>query len=272
MTAADRYRARIDAVQAQRTRLAAPETENGRWDRMAKQFRMDPRRELDANLAAVATLIEPLDTVLDIGGGAGRISLPLALRCREVMDIEPSPGMCAEFMESAAEAGIANARTVQSAWPATAIAGDVALVFNVTYFVREIVPFVEALMAAARRRVVIGVWSVPPPNGAAELFKVAFGEEQELAPGHAELLAVLWEMGILPDVRMLPAEFPLRQPPLATEDETVRFYLGTLQPVDESAAEARIRANFGRLFTRNEKGFLPGWRMPTREMLVTWET
>lgn len=272
MSAIDHYRARIDAVQAQRARLIAPESESGRWDRMAKQFRMDPRRELDANLSAVAGLIEPGDTVLDIGGGAGRISLPLARRCREVIDVEPSPGMCAEFAESAVEAGITNARTVQSAWPAAGLAGDVALVFNVTYFVREIVPFVEALVAAARRRVVIGVWSVPPPNNAAALLEAAFGEKQELVPGHAELVAVLWEMGILPDIRVLPADFPLRQPPLTTEDETVRFYLGTLQALDPTAAETRIRANFGRLFARNETGFLPAWRAPTREMLITWET
>ena len=271
MSAADHYQALVDAVQAQRARLVAPQTENGRWDRMAKQFRMDPRRELDANLAAVAALIQPGDSVLDIGGGAGRVSLPLARHCREVVDVEPSPGMCAEFAESAAEAGITNARTLQSAWPATGISGDVTLVFNVTYFVREIVPFVEALLAAARRRVIIGVWSVPPPNAAAELFKAAFGEEQELAPGHAELLAVLWEMGVLPDVHVLPGDFPLPQPPLATEDEAVRFYLGTLQPIDEPAAEERIRANFDRLFTRNEKGFLPAWRSHNREMLITWE-
>jgi SAM-dependent methyltransferase len=272
VSAADEYRARIAAVAAQRQRLIAPEAGGGRWDREAKRFRMDPNRELDPNLAVVASFVEEGDVLLDIGGGAGRMSLPLARRCREVVSVDPSPGMCAEFQESAAEAGITNARTVQAPWPAPGLRGDIALVFNVTYFVGEVVPFIQSLVAATRRRVVIGVWSVPPPDNAAGLFEVAFGEPQERVPGHRELLPVLWEMGILPDVRVLPSPFPLRQPVLAAEDEVVQFYLAQLQPRDAAAAVSRIRAHFGELFTRNSEGFLPTWREHSREILITWET
>jgi SAM-dependent methyltransferase len=272
MSAAENYRARIVAVDAQRERLIAPETGGGRWDREAKRFRMDPRRELDPNLAVAASFVEAGDVLLDVGGGAGRMSLPLAARCREIVNVEPSTGMCAEFRESAAEAGITNARTVQAAWPAGGLQGDVALVFNVTYFIREIVPFIESLVAATRRRVIIGAWSVPPPDNAARLFEAAFGEPQERVPGHRELLPVLWEMRILPDVHVLPSPFPLRQPVLSTEDEVVQFYLGQLQPRDLQAAESRIRARFGELFTRNNEGFLPTWREHSREMLITWKT
>jgi SAM-dependent methyltransferase len=271
MTAADNYRARIDAVQAQRDRLVAPSPGTDRWERMAKQFRMDPNRELDPNLAATAGFIEPDDVVLDIGGGAGRMSLPLALRCREVVNVEPSPAMCREFAESAAEGGITNARAVQTGWPAAGISGDVSLVFNVTYFVREIVPFVESLLAASRRRVIIGVWSVPPPNGTAGLFEAAFGEPQEPVPNHEDLVPVLWEMGILPDVRVLPGEFRRGIPPLNTEDDAVRFALDSLEPRDRSTAETRVREAFPRLFRPGDAGFVPAWRRPSREMLITWE-
>ena len=89
-----------------------------------------------------------------MGGGAGRVALPLALRCREVITVDASPGMGAEFTAAASEAGISNARFVHTNWlEAESFQGDVALTANVTYFVREIVPFIEKLARAARRPV-----------------------------------------------------------------------------------------------------------------------
>jgi ubiquinone/menaquinone biosynthesis C-methylase UbiE len=55
-------------------------------------LKADPRRPLDGNVKAIE-LIEPLDTIIDVGGGAGRMSLPLALRCRSVTNIDPSAKM-----------------------------------------------------------------------------------------------------------------------------------------------------------------------------------
>jgi hypothetical protein len=37
------------------------------------------------------------------------------------------------------------------------------------------------------------------------------GETEAIVPGHVELVNVLWEMGIEPDVRMLP-DVPVRHP------------------------------------------------------------
>ena len=70
------------------------------------RFRADPHRTLDAHLAVLASYIRPEDVLLDVGGGAGRIALPLALRCREVITVDASPGMGVEFAAAAAEAGI----------------------------------------------------------------------------------------------------------------------------------------------------------------------
>src|SRR5262245_37022129 len=166
MTAAETYAARIDAVRAQRARLhGAPPPADAWAGPIARRFRADPHRPLDANLAVLASHIRPEDVFLDVGGGAGRIALPLALPCRAVTVADASSGMGAEFTAAAAEAGISNARFVHASWlEAAGLQGDVALTSNVTYFVREIVPFVKKLAAAARRRVMITVWSVANPN------------------------------------------------------------------------------------------------------------
>src|SRR5262247_2759699 len=206
MTAAETYAARIDAVRALRARLhGAPPPDDPWAGPIAQRFRADPHRPLDANLAVLASHIRPEDVLLDVGGGAGRVALPMALRCREVITVDASPGMGAEFTAAAAEAGIANARFVHANWlEAADLQGDVALTSNVTYFVREIVPFIEKLATAARRRVMITVWSVANPNQSAPLFRLVYGEEPVPAPGYRELLPVLWDLSLLPDVHVLP--------------------------------------------------------------------
>lgn len=272
MTAADEYRGRIEAVNAQQARLAGERFEGALWDRRASTFRMDPRRALDRNLEAVASYVEPNDVLVDVGGGAGRMCLPLALRCREVINVEPSRGMGEQFLASAADAGITNARLVQAGWmEAEEVEGDVVMVFNVTYFIAEIVPFIEKLIAAARRRVIIGVWSVPPPNADAALFRLIRGEDQLPVPGHRELLAVLWELGILPDVRVLP-EPRLRGPFPRTREEAVRAWAGQYPSRERERAAAIIEANFQALFESTPEGFRPAGREDSREMLITWAT
>lgn len=272
-TAADAYAARVDAVNAQRARIHGERHTGARWERLAANFRMDPHRALDPNLEIVAAYVQPEDVLIDVGGGAGRVGLPLALRCREVVNVEPSARMGAEFEQAAAEAGITNVRLVPADWlSAEGVEGDVTLAVNVTYFIRDIVPFVEKLMAAARRRVMITVWSVPPPAQDAHLFRLLYGEDQEMAPGHRELLPVLWEMGILPDVRVLPDPFrPLQGLP-RTREQAVSFALERVEPPDPTEAAKRIEAEFDALFARRGEVFVPRWRPDTRELLITWET
>jgi len=206
MIATETYAARIDAVSAQRSRIHGPQPLEDRFGGpVAQRFRSDPHRSLDANLQVVASYVQPGDVLIDVGGGAGRVSLPLALRCRQVINVDSSPGMLAEFEACTAEAGITNARSVLADWLAAAdISGDVSLASSVTYFVHDIVPCIEKMVTASRRRVIILLWSVPSPNQSAPLFRLVYGAEQAPAPGHRELLPVLWEMGLLPDVRVLP--------------------------------------------------------------------
>lgn len=95
-TAADQYAARVDAILAQRTRLRGPQPPGDLFAGLPADHPMltsDPRRPLDPNLERIAAYIAPDDVVIDVGGGAGRISLPLALRCREVINVEPSGTM-----------------------------------------------------------------------------------------------------------------------------------------------------------------------------------
>ena len=277
MTSAEHYAARVDAHVRMRDRWRGHQPAD-RWaGPVAAQARSDPRRPLDANLEALAAYVQPDDVVLDVGGGAGRISLPLALRCREVVVVDSSPAMGAEFAASAAEAGISNARFIASSWPAALdLAADVVILTHVTYFVRDIGPFLRALESAARRRVIIGLWSVPPPMLGSEVRELIFGGPIEAPPGHRELLSVLWDLDILPEVRVLP--MPMRQnyfwQPEPTREAMIERALRVIEgtgPTDMVRARGLVESRFDELFALDSAGYRPKWPDTVRELLITWE-
>ena len=273
LNAANVYAAQIDAVHAQRARIYGEQQNSDLWGEQANRFALDPHRVIDENLEALAGYIQPNDVVIDVGGGAGRLSLPLALGCRQVINAEPSTGMGSQFTRLAAEAGISNATWLQTDWnDAEGFQGDVVITADVTYFVREIVPFIQKLAAKASRRVIIAVWSIPPPNRGSRLFQLVHEEEQQPYPGHRELLAVLWEMGILPDIRVLPSppwwDVKFHQ----SRDEALESSLERLRPEDAARARAIIEDRFDELFLGTPQGFQPVRRPEIRELLITWET
>ena len=280
MGAIEDYSALINAVESQRERLQGPRQPDLWGGEIAKRFRADPKRQMDDNYEILAAFVQPDDVFVDAGGGAGRFSLPMALRCREVINVDPSGGMGEEFDESAAEAGIANARFVLSDWlDVDGVQGDVVHAAHVTYFVSDIERFVAKLEGAARRRVIINLSSIAGPMLNAKLFEMVYGEEQAIVPSHTKLLPVLWEMGIEPDVRFLPhgthfdGVLRTQDFPQSKEDAVGIALAGVwLAPQHRDRAEVVVREKFDELFIEDSDGFIPQWLPEPRQVLITWET
>jgi hypothetical protein len=270
---ARRHDEMVAATEAQRARSGVANPSGDRWSNAAARFTSDPHRKPDSNLQAVMDYVRPEHVVLDVGGGAGRYSLPLALQCREVIDIEPAAGMGAAFEASARDAGISNARWVGKDWlAADGVVGDVSLVIHVTYFVPQIVPFIEKLVSGSRERVIIGTCVTPPPNQNANMYEVINGEPMALVPDYRVLLPVLWDMGIVPDVRLLEAaEATALGGLFATREDALRAAVAGAPPATADPA-AVIEARFDDLFTSVPGGFR---RRPAGDptmMLITWRT
>ena len=271
-SAAERYATVHDAALAA-GRFADHRRRADHWADLAELFRLDPHRSWDKNLQAIAGYLQPTDVLLDVGGGAGRVSLPLARQVREVMLVEPSESMRGQFTASRDEAGITNARVSPDWWMDSAESGDVVITSDVVYFVRDIKPFVAKLHNSASRRVIICIWRPTPGDMDNELRRVLFDERPPPWPGLPQLAAVLWEMGLLPDIQVIPQE-PWWIPEAAgglPEEEAVAFAMARLESDDEPTRR-QIEANFDRLFERGPDGLSPRWLNRAREVQITWET
>ncbi len=271
----------VAAYDEQRARYAAPDRSDA-WGTLAQRFQAEPRRALDSLLTKIASYLKPDDVLIDVGGGAGRLSLPMALRCKEVLVVDPSPGMGKVFDKVLKDSEIGNARFVRAAWTeADGVEGDVALVAHVTYFVGKIVPFIQKLQTAIRRRVIVCVRSVPPPNQVGPFFLLAHGEELAPVPGHNELLAVLDELGIAAElVDVGPAAMSATVAVGKTREDAVRLEVesaqkaGWLGAVNPTRLGELIDQHFDELLVETDSGFLRRSIVDgrARDLLITWST
>ena len=82
MTMIAHWRQRVAAHQEQldRAKRAVGASGEDTWEALTPSFKADPRRTDDPEISRLLQEVQPTTTVLDVGGGAGRFALPLALR------------------------------------------------------------------------------------------------------------------------------------------------------------------------------------------------
>jgi len=200
-------RVRANAEQSARCRETPDEGDF--YAPVAGVFSVDPRREGDRVLEVLLDLAGPSDRWLDIGAGAGRFALPLALGVREVVALDPSPSMLAGLRDGMARHGIRNVVPVEGRWPpaegsvaaaATAAGADVALMAHVGYDIQEIGAFLDAMEAAARRLCVAILSARVPSAPAAPFWPPVHGEARIELPALGPFIDVLSDRGVEPRV------------------------------------------------------------------------
>jgi SAM-dependent methyltransferase len=164
-------------------------------------FVADPRRTGEEALDALLSLAEPDERWLDIGAGAGRYALPLALHVGDVIAVEPSASMRNALRTGRAEHGLDNVTIVGAAWPAALSelgeppVADVALIAHVGYDIEDIGPFLDAMDAAASRLCVAVLTDRSPASVADPFWPIVHGVERIALPALPELAELLRARG-----------------------------------------------------------------------------
>lgn len=231
-------RVRRNREQVERRRQVLPERGDF-YAPIASWFRADPLRQGDATLDTLRALVKPGDTVLDIGAGGGRYSLPLALHAREVIAVEPSEGMRSVLAEGMAEHGIDNIRVVESTWPCDELLrADVALISHVGYDIEDFGPFLDAMEESAGRLCIAALLSRPPPSRSDPFWEAIHGEPRDPLPALPEFLALQLARGRLCEVSFVEYGGIAYD----TEEDIIRFLRQQLWIVEDSPQDKQLRA------------------------------
>ena len=270
MSAVESWNERVESHHAQSARIqeSSDWSSDDFWQPLASMFKADPARTDDPLLNRMLRLVGPESTVLDVGGGAGRFALPLALRTRHVTVVEPSDSMIDGLNESAREAGIENIDVVQANWDDAEVGStDVVLCAHVVYGVADIEPFLRKLHDHAKERVAILAFTESPLSAFSPLWNLIHGEERIDLPALPELLDTLWEMCIYPDMEML--EEP-RDRTAESREKVLGMLRHFLFVIPETEQDRQLQASLSEVVDETTDGLL--WResRARRQALLTW--
>ena len=268
-SAIDAWRRRVEThhAQSERAEQELPDREDF-WEPLADRFREDPRRTGDAVLDRVSREVTSDTTVIDVGGGAGRLALPLALRCGHVTVVEPSESMANALREGAREAGVRNVSIVQATWEeAEADPADVVLCAHVVYGTADIAPFIRKLDSHARERVMVLAFTESPQSLYSPIWHAVHGETRRELPALPELMTVLWEMGIFPDLEMI--EEAVTEGSESIQDRLALLrHLTFVEPGTEK--DRRLQAVVGEMAEDTPDGLVVRWSRSRRQGLISW--
>ena len=174
------------------------------WEGMAQNFKDDPFRKGDPVIDRLEQEFAECRTLVDIGGGAGRLALPLSLSREAVTVVDSSKSMLLELQDSCEEAKIENVSSVFGLWEDAVIdIHEGALCSHVTYGIENIGKFLENVNQYASKRVVIIAFMRSPQAHLESLWREVHEEERVHLPGVPELMDVLWQLGIAPELNII---------------------------------------------------------------------
>jgi len=265
--ALDTWAARVRANREQVERLRGVVRGPDFYAPIAQRFRANPRREDEPALAVLRDLAQPDDVWLDIGAGAGRYALPLALVAREVIALDASDKMVETLRLEIAGHGIGNVRSVQARWPdAPRLQCDVAMIAHVGYDVEAMGPFLDAMEVAAGRLCVAVLAARRPAWVYDELWPEVHGEARATLPALPEFLALQLARDRLFELRLVDS--PPRSYESVEEALTAARFQTWAQP--GSDADRRLRAVVVRRLVERDGRYAFNWD-PSPLGIVTWQ-
>jgi SAM-dependent methyltransferase len=238
-------------------------------------FRADPTRTDDPLLDALLDLVQPGDTWIDVGAGAGRFALPIARALDEsggeVIALDASPSMLEGLREIAEDYAIENVRTIEARWPpengaSRGLVADVALIAHVGYDIEAIGPFLDAFEASADRICVAVLMERVPASAADPFWPPVHGMERVALPALPDALELLEARGRRPTVVRIALE-----PRRFESREVLAGFVRRQLWIDPSGEkEARFQAALDDIALEDGGGWTIRGRGETTVGVVTW--
>lgn len=139
-----------------------------RWRRVAQDLdapTASRRSQPDPLLDFLLPRLAPNMTVIDIGAGVGRWTVPIARKVQKVTAIEPSSRMREVLHERLASLGVTNVTVAETPWMAARVPQhDVAIAAHSTYVSPDLLDFVRKMEQSARKSCYLAL-RVPAHNG-----------------------------------------------------------------------------------------------------------
>ena len=264
-------RARREQMDAQLAALGGPPQDW--WAQRAESFTRgvgDPAAAPPFGAPEIIERLARTDTVIDIGGGAGRYALPISRAVAHVTLIEPSPAMAERARALFEAAGRDNLTVIERGWPGVRVAtASAVLIANVLAQIEDLAGFLRPALGRARDWLFIvhGGHAGDGGEATARVIERHHGEPRVPNPGLAELIPALHELGILPDVRMGTRRF---QRSYADAGEAARAVAANALVEPTPAALRNIRSMLRRRLRRTDDGRLAEPPLDLPVGLLTW--
>jgi len=227
------------------------------WDRRARGYRSSTQETAgkDPFYLRLRDIVTPQTSILDVGAGTGRFTLALAPQAKHIIAVEPNAAMLGYLRQDASERGLTNISYLQATWQDAPndLQADIVICSHVLYPIRDIVPFLAKLQAAALHGCYLYMFATHLDTLLNDLWRHFHGDERQLPPAYIHVLDVLYEMGIYANVEIvkLPSSLRYHALDVAVNELLERLIL----PGDEQ--------------TRNElRGLLAGWLVEQDGVLI----
>lgn len=185
------------------------------WDKRAKEFNRMVMRHKERALNQIESLnLRPEETVLDVGAGTGRLSIPMAKVAKSVTALDQSKGMLECLKENMDQDGITNIQLIQKSWQDVCLDDmpkhDVVLSSN-SLGVYDIQEALIKMNNLAKRAVYIFTFAFDrkKDDGFKEFSRGGHHHHKWAAhnpPDYLVICNLLADMGILADVKIMDWE------------------------------------------------------------------
>jgi SAM-dependent methyltransferase len=193
-SAADHWRASLEAWAIPQELLDAIDESPYGWPQYlwTRRSETEPGKE-PFTTGLVRSLLTPSGSLLDVGAGRGRASLPLAREGHPLLAVEAHEAMIDGLREESVGCDVT---VIEGRWPEVAGQVDhveVAVSAHVVYDVADIGPFLSAMHERAHRAVVLELTPRHPWSNLAPYYRALHGLERPEGPTAEDLVAVIRE-------------------------------------------------------------------------------